>query len=69
MMARLHHCPAPGCDRSVPYHQLACRDDWYRLPHELRGRLTRARSMCGQGSEPHLEVLRECLEWYRDHAR
>lgn len=23
-----HECPRPGCERRVPYRQLACPDDW-----------------------------------------
>lgn len=64
----MHKCPAPGCEKQVPQYQLACRDDWYRLPFDLRAGLTRRRSMYGQGSPEHLELLRECLSWYKAAA-
>lgn len=31
-----HGCPAPGCTKTVPREQLACRRHWYAIPRPLR---------------------------------
>ena len=63
-----HECPAPGCTAPVPFHQLACRKDWYRLPRSLRNALNDAYHGAGQGSDEHTVAMRACLTWYRENA-
>ena len=62
-----HDCPANGCTAQVPFHQLACRADWYRLPKRLRDELNAAYHGEGQGTDRHTEALRACLDWYREN--
>lgn len=60
-MSATHRCPG-GCGRVVPRHQLSCRDDWFRLPAELRRSINAAyRRDRGR----HLELVGDALAWYR----
>jgi len=62
-----HKCPAVGCTRRVVPNQLACRDDWYRLPTGLRRQIYRAYYGPGPGSSMHNTALDAAIEWYRDN--
>lgn len=61
----MHDCPG-GCGTQVPYHQLACKLCWGRLPRVLRDdindqwRLRRLRR-----PNRHAQAIRAASLWYR----
>lgn len=59
-----HDCPG-GCGRQVPRHHLACPTDWYRLPAELRGRIS---ALYQRDPLAHAGAIGEAFRWYREHA-
>lgn len=69
-----HRCPG-GCGRWVPHHQLACPDDWYRLPQELRDGVVEAwkakqrNRSDAAAAVAHLLAVREADAWYRTTPR
>jgi hypothetical protein len=57
-MTGSHQCPADGCTRRVPAHQLMCRTDWYRVPKPLRNAVYAAwRSGAGAGTPAHTAAI------------
>lgn len=36
MTVGAHKCPAPGCEKAIPRHMLACRQHWFQIPKPLR---------------------------------
>ena len=60
-----HKCPAPRCNRQVPEDRLACRNDWYRLPKDIRDRVWAAWFGGGAGTDEHTEAIMEATAWYR----
>lgn len=64
-----HQCPG-GCGATVQPHQLACRDDWYRLPKPLRDKINAAwRRRTTHGGREHRATVGEALAWYRANPR
>lgn len=64
-----HDCAAPGCGVQCAYEMLACRPHWYRLPADLRNRITGAwRSVGVRGAERYLAVRAEAVTWWRENA-
>jgi hypothetical protein len=64
-----HECPAPGCEKRVPQHMLACRRHYHELPKVLRGKLYQAwDGGLGYGSEEHREAIRECRAFWETNA-
>ena len=59
-----HDCPG-GCGAPIPYHLLACRADWYRLPADLREPFGRHRI----GTLAHLRAVSAAYAWYRANRR
>lgn len=68
MPARTHLCPG-GCGQNVPYHQLSCKPDWFRLPKVLRDEVNAAYRARQANPERHHTALREALRWYADNQR
>ncbi len=75
-----HKCPAPECAKQVSTTQFACRDDWFRLPANLRIDINatyrerqRAKSATPLERGPiiadHLAALRAGVEWLRANPR
>lgn len=63
---RTHTCPG-GCGRLVRDDLLACRPDWFRLPHALRSAVWRAwNDGDGRG---HAIAVAEAVQWFRSNAR
>jgi len=56
-----HECPANGCTARVPYHQLACRPHWYRIPKPFRDAVWRTYQQEGQGSPAHTAAIRAAV--------
>lgn len=58
-------CPG-GCGRQVPRTKLACSEDWWRLPPEIRYEVNinyrRNRSR-------HLMAVRDAIRWYQANPR
>lgn len=52
-----HECPAPGCHRRVPTHQLACRAHWFALTPATRSRVWAAYRGPGPGSDEHTDAV------------
>lgn len=67
-----HDCPG-GCGQQVEQQLLACKQCWFRLPRNLRGRLTRAYAQRDRFPAAHRRALDACLDaclaWYRDNPR
>lgn len=60
-----HECPAPGCERRVPFHIFACRSHWFALPSDLQRRLTRA---WRDDAAVYMDVRAECVAWLEGHV-
>lgn len=58
-----HGCP--GCGARVQRHQLACRDDWFRLPKPLRDAINSAYQHRERNPAAHRAALRAAMDWYR----
>lgn len=56
-----HECPRRGCTRRVPFHQLACRDGWYRIPKPFRDAVWNAYHEHGMGSPEHGAAIRAAV--------
>lgn len=63
-----HPCPG-GCGTQVHYNKLACPDDWYRLPVDLRSDINRAWRAGALGRAQHVRLLGDAAAWYREHPR
>jgi hypothetical protein len=64
-------CPWPGCPKSVKDGYLFCRDHWYALPAELRGRILatfRPGQTAATASPGYLEALRAALHYAATHG-
>lgn len=61
-MPDTHACP--GCGADVPYAQLACKPDWFRLPKPLRDDITAAYRRRRSDLRPHLLAVRAAVQWY-----
>lgn len=61
-----HDCPA-GCGAQVDHQKFACTTDWYRLPSELRARITSTyrRELVRE----HRAAMAEAVRWYGEHPR
>ena len=57
-----HDCPG-RCGAQIPYHLLACRPCWYRLPAGLREPFSEHRI----GTSGHRRAVMAALVWYREH--
>lgn len=57
-----HACPG-RCGQRVPRRLLACREDWWRLPSDLR-RAVLAHKMF---TPEHRAAVADALAWYRAH--
>lgn len=62
-----HECPG-RCGAQVPDRLFACKDDWYRLPRDLRQPIldTAGQSLLEPG---RLNAVRDARRWYRENAR
>lgn len=60
-----HACPGK-CGHQVLNQEFACRDDWFRLPLDLRRGITN-----GYRSNPgaHLAAMADAMNWYRANPR
>lgn len=57
-----HQCPAPGCGRRVPYHQLMCRTHWFAVPKHLRDAVYATwRLGAGAGSPEHTQAIEAAI--------
>jgi hypothetical protein len=62
-MTAAYGCPVEGCTASAGKGMLMCRDDWYRVPQDLRRAVGRAwRSF--RESMPNSRGRFECTEAY-----
>lgn len=59
-MPRSHECPG-GCGVRVGHDHLACRDCWYRLPQEIRQRVSNS---FRHNNDRHRAALQTAVEWY-----
>lgn len=65
-----HPCPGQ-CGRTVAHTMLACRDDWNRLPHNLRVAVMEANILRrkdpgdNEKGRAHRALVAEALAWYR----
>lgn len=55
-----HDCPAPGCDKRVPFHILACKTHWYMIPKPVRDKLWREYDE-NFGETSYFKARAECL--------
>jgi hypothetical protein len=56
--APTHKCPRDGCERQVGQDQLACAQDWYKIPKPLRDAVWRAWDHgAGAGSAAHTAAI------------
>lgn len=60
-----HECPAPGCTRRLPFHILACRDHWRRLPRDLQRAVTR--SWSHGPTEAYALARADAVEWWEQN--
>lgn len=60
-----HACPG-GCGAQVPRHLFACRDDWYRLPADLRRPIT---ANYRRDLVNHRKAMADAHRWYRENPR
>ena len=58
-----HKCPAPPCNRRVPYEMLACRNHWYAIPRHLRDQIWDAYL---SGSPEHTTLIAEAIQLLHD---
>lgn len=69
--SRDHTCHWPGCERQVPPAMWGCKEHWFKLPSDLRGRIWRAyrvgQEEDGRPSRAYLDVAREAQEWIAKH--
>ena len=61
-----HQCPAPACERRLPFRIFACPAHWRMLPFALRRDLTAAWNRTGAGTDYGAARL-ACVEWLRDN--
>lgn len=58
-----HKCPWPDCDKRIVRSQWGCREHWYALPWDIRGRITRG----WRGSvAAHMAALEEADVWIKN---
>lgn len=66
-------CADPACSARVPASQLACPDDWRRLPKPLKAAVDRAWSERLKGrhgsAERHQQARAAAVTWYRGHPK
>jgi hypothetical protein len=55
-----HECPAPGCDKRVPFEMFACKAHWFTIPTPLRSRLW-SEWRDNPGEDSYFEVRADCL--------
>lgn len=66
---RTHRCPG-GCTNQIPNEQLACKQDWYRLPAALRNSINLYhRRRDDTGRRAHRQAVAAAVNWYRRHPR
>lgn len=58
----LHKCPVLNCGEMVEYNRFACKEDWYRLPREIRSRMYLA--WITNNEFEHLKIIEKALDWY-----
>lgn len=56
-----HRCPG-GCGQQVAQHLYACKQDWFRLPKEIRNEIWRTYRRNDAGE--HLAAMSEAARWY-----
>lgn len=61
-----HECPG-GCGSQVGNGMLACKADWFRLPHALRAAVWRGWNDANR--QGHARAVTDALEWYRANPR
>ena len=59
-----HECPGE-CGRSVPHRYYACRACWFRLPVDLRDRISHTK---GRNMAAHAQAMAVARQWLIDHA-
>jgi hypothetical protein len=60
----VHECPG-GCGANVPYHLLACRICWRRLPAHLKADVNLAWRNRTADPDAHTLAVEAAYEWYR----
>jgi hypothetical protein len=63
-----HACPG-GCGAQVPYGQLSCKPDWFRLPKPIRDEINTAYRHRRTDPGRHLRAIRDAGRWYRANPR
>lgn len=56
----MHDCPAPGCERRVPFERFACAPHWYSISRPAQIALLRA-WRDHPGDDAYFEARAECL--------
>lgn len=66
--AEYHQCPGVPCEVSVSNRHYACREDWRRLPQELKDRII-ATAYGRANMRERSEAVQAAGKWYRDNPR
>lgn len=73
-----HKCPRPGCSEQIAFAKLACREDWYALPANLRIDINAAWRHSREGATAneraiaagaHRGALISAVQWYRANPK
>jgi hypothetical protein len=59
-----HDCPG-GCGARVPRWKFACKPCWFRLPREIREKIS---AQYRRDAAAHRAAMREAMVWYQDHG-
>lgn len=60
-----HPCPAPNCNRMMPFHILACERHWHSLPLDIRSKVTRTWRRAPLSPE-YMEARAEAVAWLEE---
>lgn len=55
-----HECPAPGCEKRVPFEKFACAVHWFTIPAPLRYALEREWRR-NPGEDSYFQARAACL--------
>lgn len=59
-MTTNHECPAPGCEKTVPFHIFACKQHWYTISTPARRELLRE-FRDNFGTDSYFQARARCL--------
>jgi hypothetical protein len=68
MVESRHACPG-HCGATVARHLLACRDCWWRLPLDLRRRVTSTYARRDRDPGAHRAAMLATFAWYDAYRR